>query len=50
MGGKPKKADDDADASCEKFMILYKRECKKIDQAPSKNVLDRFNEDWHGDT
>jgi len=31
MGGKPKKADDGDDASCEKFMILYKRMCKAIE-------------------
>ena len=49
MGGKPKKAEDGDDMSCEKFYHVYKGLCKKIGQALSKNVTDRFNEDWHGD-
>ena len=31
MGGKAKKADEEADTSCDKFMVLYKRMCKAID-------------------
>jgi hypothetical protein len=31
MGGKPKKAEDGDDMSCEKFFILYKRLCKQIE-------------------
>jgi len=29
--------------------MLYKKICKTADQTPSKNVVERFNEDWHGD-
>jgi len=31
MGGKPKKAEDGDDLSCEKFMIAYKRLCKNAE-------------------
>ena len=46
MGPKKGNKDDDGDLSCEKFYAKYKKECAALGIEMSKQVKDKYNEEY----